>query len=157
MIFPEPTFLQLVTNIEQIVDNQLTLEQFVFGERWNINQQENLLYPNFFLEVPSIIEFNQSEEIWSLAYVITDRGKEDLSDIREILSKTKQIAELFLFAYYKCYQQQFNSLTYSMLPFLEAYEDRVHGWRVEFKISLGKNIDLCELPEKLNICDLNAS
>lgn len=148
----EYTFLELLNIFQINAQNHLGLESFRIGERWNINQDEDILYPQLFLELP-IIEYNNAQELYRWAFTICDRGAEDLSDLSKILTKTKQIAESYLEMLSKCNGDLFIfPLQYTALPFTESFEDRIHGWRLEFSIENQRSWNECELPVVSSLC-----
>lgn len=141
------TYKEIIDSIVAIASSNLGIASTNFAETFEVVQLPNINYPHFFLEQPTIAEVTNSREMYTIAFLVIDRGLEDLSDRLDRLTKCKWLAESII---YKIDQDFPDLLTtsndWSATNFQEGFQDRVWGWRFEFKIEQDVNYSKCELP-----------
>jgi hypothetical protein len=137
------TLLEVINIFRECVDNNIFIKSFNVHELYTINQSANIIYPSLFLEVPRVNSVNKTTQQYSINFVVQDRVLEDRSNEIAILGKTKQIGESVLNYIYNNYKDNYKSLEYNIVPYMDSLTDRTCGWRFEIELTVQDNV-LCK-------------
>lgn len=136
-------YLTLIDTLNTQANLNVFVQDFFFGPAWETVQVDNIVYPCVYVETPSI----SSQETpyiytYSISFQVLDRVLEDLSNVNEIMSKTKQIGEGYIKQIADTLQKgSVTKYVYNMIPLEDALTDRVYGWRFEIELRLKNDIE----------------
>lgn len=132
--------------IQKLVNESKFLKSFDYGEITDLTHPKDIDYPRLYMEFP-LVEYHNSEEVYSIGLHFIDRGDEAKNKNRtNILSKLKQIGEMFVMRIHETTDLIPEDEHMDMLFYEEKGDDRVYGVRFGIKLQQQWDWSLCELP-----------
>jgi hypothetical protein len=139
------SYLNLVNVIRDTVGALDMVATFGYGPDVEVNATNDTQYPLVWLESQTTVNATRGAA-FALAFQVLDRGKEGNEDMASILNKTLRIADNLLNALHLVDENLAPiDFVWNAVSLTNAYQDRVHGWRVEFAVQLPTGWQ-CELP-----------
>jgi len=139
---------ELVNKLIEVAESHLMIKSTGYGDNWDIQKSENL-YPNFFIEWPFNITYENSVKRVSLSWYITDLPGEDQKDCLDLLNKVEQINEDILIRLTLGSYGEWNSIgSLNAVTLTEWMGDNVVGIRQEITFNILRTSNNCESPFK---------
>lgn len=139
-------FHDLTELMKDIALSMNQINHFDWKTPSEILNTEDINYPAIVFETDPIINVTEALEEYTLAFYILDRNFEDVSQRLKVLSKTKQLGLMFL---QQLNRDHYDLLpvpnTFSILPLIDDFADRVTGWRFEFRVETDVQWVECDL------------
>ena len=151
------TYKQIITYFSSIAYHHEQINSFGVGDYTqlvnNINTKETRKYTAMYI-VPEMVEFNENHIYFNFNVVIADQIYDDLSNQRDVMSDTLQIAQDVWTIFYQSYTQEQGDFSDTIMgdwdatvePFLEITETVLGGHTLHIKMSIPFDYTECGLP-----------
>jgi hypothetical protein len=150
-------FKQIVQDLSGIAFNHPQINSFGFGDITQITNdietKQEPLYTKMYV-VPGDVILAQNRLDYNFSIIILDQIDDDLSNQRDVMSDTLEIAKDIFTILYQSYTSEFGgfSIDYEPLwgpnatPFLERFETILGGWTLNLTIEQPFDYNTCVLP-----------
>lgn len=151
-------FKQLIQDISGMCYYHPQVSSFGFGTldqlTVDIETKQEPSYTRVYV-IPGEVYLNQNLVTYNLSVVIADRLEDDLSNQRDVMSDTLEIAKDLFTIIYRSYTESQGAFTLyyepewgpSVSPFLERFETVLAGWTLNLTINEPFDYNRCDLPE----------
>lgn len=150
-------FKQIVQDLSGIAYYHPQINSFGFGDITQITMDiETKQEPNYtkMYVIPGFVNLNQNALQYNFSIIILDQINDDLSNQRDVMSDTLEIAKDVFTILYQSYTAEFGGFTLdydplwgpNVTPFLEAYETVLGGWTINITIEQPFDYNECVLP-----------
>ena len=152
-------YKQLLTDLSGMCYYHPQVNSFGFGSldqlTMDIETKQEPKYTRVYA-IPGEVSLNQNIIQYNLSIVICDRVEDDLSNQRDVMSDTLEIAKDLFTIYYRSYTQEEGAFTLdydplwgpSVSPFLERFETILGGWTLNLTVEQPFDYNRCDLPEQ---------
>lgn len=162
---------RILTNIDTITVIKLfkavaeciePIKSYSYGTRFDPNKSVDLVYPHLFIEVPTRIDLlkgnttNSSTKTVTVGFQVLTRALDGVNGQKveeDAITESSALAlsntETLALEIYAVLKRDFGrSLNdaYTLLPLIEAYEDKVYGWRCEVQFKGTNGLNNCNTP-----------
>lgn len=156
------TLVRLFRNIANCLDN---IESFACGYTFQPSNLPDLKYPLLFLETPQQIEYSQTFKKITVGFQVLNKHPEGITGERvsglypdmgtfNIINEAEYRTQDVINILYKELKEAVDGWDITMLPILEAYEDRVFGFRVDITFKATNGINYCDEPRLDESCSI---
>ena len=144
----DTTLTQILNELEEFTKNHLQLKSFGFGALSNISTKDTE-YPMLWVDVaPSNISGTQM--VLSLNMYIAELQKQDMSNLKTIMSKTLLIGNDVVSKYWQNGEDEdrwaIMEDTVLMEPFEYKHDDVLAGWVFSIDVEIINRLSDCNLP-----------
>ena len=150
-------FKQIVQDLSGIAYYHPQINSFGFGDITQITMDiETKQEPNYtkMYVIPGFVNLNQNALQYNFSIIILDQINNDLSNQRDVMSDTLEIAKDVFTILYQSYTAEFGGFTLdydplwgpNVTPFLESYETVLGGWTINITIEQPFDYNECVLP-----------
>jgi len=150
-------FKQIIQDLSGISFYHPQINSFGFGDinqiTMDVETQEEVNYTKMYV-IPGFVNLNQNALQYNFSIIILDQINDDLSNQRDVMSDTLEIAKDVFTILYQSYTAEFGGFTLdydplwgpNVTPFLEAYESVLGGWTINITIEQPFDYNECVLP-----------
>ena len=150
-------FKQIIQDLSGMAYYHPQINSFGFGDITQITMDvETQKEPNYtkMYVVPGNVNLNQNVLQYTFSIIILDQINNDLSNQRDVMSDTLEIAKDIFTILYQSYTAEFGGFTLdydplwgpNVTPFLERYETILGGWTLNVTIEQPFDYNECVLP-----------
>jgi len=150
-------FKQIIQDLSGMAYYHPQINSFGFGDITQITMDvETQKEPNYtkMYVVPGNVNLNQNVLQYTFSIIILDQINNDLSNQRDVMSDTLEIAKDIFTILYQSYTAEFGGFTLdydplwgpNVTPFLERYETILGGWTLNVTIEQPFDYNVCVLP-----------
>jgi len=150
-------YKQIITYLSSIAYHHEQINSFGIGDYHQlINDVETKKEPKYtrMYVVPENVELNENHIHYNFNIVIADQIEDDLSNQKEVMSDTLEIANDVWTIFWQSYTSQdgnFSNIIVgdwdaSIEPFLERFQTVLGGWTLHIKLSTPFDYNSCNLP-----------
>jgi hypothetical protein len=149
---------QLITDLSGMAYNHPQVNSFGFGTldqlTSDIETKKEPKYTRMYV-IPGDVTLNQNEITYTLSVIIADRIEDNLSNQKDVMSDTLEIAKDIFTIIYRSYSAPQGGFTLDyepawgslVSPFLERFETILGGWTLNLTINQPFDYNRCVLPE----------
>lgn len=149
---------QIIEDLSGIAYHHEQINSFGFGDidqiTMDIETKKEPRYTKMYV-IPQDVLLNQNELVYNFSIIILDQIDDDLSNQKDVMSDTLEIAKDIFTILYQSYTSSYGgfSIYYQpnwgpvVSPFLERYETILGGWTMNLQIAQGFDYNRCDLPE----------
>jgi hypothetical protein len=150
-------YKQILTYFSSIAYHHEQIRSFGFGDlnqcTNDITTKQEPRYTRLYI-VPENVEFNQNHIHYNFNVLVMDVIEDDLSNQKEVMSDTLEIATDVWTVFWQSYTAEFGNFSQiivgdwepSVTPFLERFDTFVGGWNMHIKMSAPFDYNTCNLP-----------
>ena len=150
-------FKQIIQDLSGIAFYHPQINSFGFGDinqiTMDVETQKEPNYTKMYV-IPGFVNLNQNVLQYNFSIIILDQINDDLSNQRDVMSDTLEIAKDVFTILYQSYTAEFGGFTLdydplwgpNVTPFLEAYETVLGGWTINITIEQPFDYNECVLP-----------
>jgi len=152
-------FKQLITDISGMCYYHPQVNSFGFGTidqlTVDIETKVEPRYTRVYV-IPGDTTLNQNQLTYNLSIIVADRIEDDLSNQRDVMNDTLEIAKDLFTIIYRSYSPSQGAFTLDyepewgapVSPFLERFETVLAGWTLNLTINQPFDYNRCDLPEE---------
>jgi hypothetical protein len=152
-------YKQILTDLSQIMYHHEQIRSFGFGDITQITNDLNTKQEPKYIRsyiIPGEAIFNQYHIHQKFSIVIMDKVEDDLSNLKDVMSDTLEVAKDIWTVLYHSYQNQYGNFSWELtpdenpdiLPFTEQYSTVVGGWTLNISIQIPFDYNACTPPVK---------
>jgi len=150
-------FKQIIQDLSGMAYYHPQINSFGFGDITQITMDlETKQEPNYtkMYVVPGNVNLNQNVLQYNFSIIILDQINDDLSNQRDVMSDTLEVAKDIFTILYQSYTAEFGGFTLdydplwgpNVTPFLERFETVLGGWTINITIEQPFDYNVCVLP-----------
>lgn len=150
-------YKQIITYLSSIAYHHEQINSFGIGDYHqlinNVETKQEPRYTRMYV-VPENVELNENHIHYNFNIVIADQIEDDLSNQKDVMSDTLEIAQDVWTIFWQSYTSQdgnFSNIIVgdwdaSVEPFLERFQTVLGGWTLHIKMSAPFDYNSCDLP-----------
>jgi hypothetical protein len=150
-------FKQIIQDLSGIAFYHPQINSFGFGDitqiTMDVETQEEPNYTKMYV-IPGFVNLNQNVLQYNFSIIILDQINDDLSNQRDVMSDTLEIAKDVFTILYQSYTAEFGGFTLdydplwgpNVTPFLERFETILGGWTMNIQLEQPFDYNSCVLP-----------
>lgn len=150
-------FKQIIQDLSGMAYYHPQINSFGFGDitqiTMDIDTKKEPVYTKMYV-IPGDVLLAQNSLQYSFSIIILDQINDDLSNQRDVMSDTLEVAKDIFTILYQSYTAEFGGFTLdydplwgpNVTPFLERFETILGGWTLNVTIEQPFDYDVCVLP-----------